>query len=75
MPNEYEDLVAVSRSSLSFNSQIMKMSNLTSFNHKNQNEVLLSIYFRPIVLLLMVPFIFSQLIMRRKTFQKYTSAI
>jgi hypothetical protein len=58
MPNEYEDLVAVSRSSLSFNSQIMKMSNLTSFNHKSQNEVINCNLIRLIVLPLMVHFTF-----------------
>lgn len=39
MPNEYEDIIAVNRSTLSFNSEIFKMSNLVSFNPKNTNEV------------------------------------
>lgn len=38
---EYEDLTS-SRSTLSFNSEIMKMSNLASFNPKNSNEVCLN---------------------------------
>jgi hypothetical protein len=37
LPNEYEGITSA-RSTLSFNSDIMKMSNLVSFNPKNNNE-------------------------------------
>lgn len=39
LANDYEDLVS-NRSSLSFNAEFMKMSNLVSFNPKNNNEVI-----------------------------------
>ncbi len=80
MPNEYEDIIAVNRSTLSFNSEIFKMSNLVSFNPKNTNEVniskkIINYNSRLIALHLMDLFICLQLITKQRIFQKYMNVI
>jgi hypothetical protein len=49
LPKEYEDSMKNTRSAISIRTDMMKMSNLASFNPKNNSEVL-SVNFRLIVL-------------------------
>jgi len=40
LPQDYEDIVSTSKSSVSMKSEIMKMSNIVSFTEKSSNDVI-----------------------------------
>jgi hypothetical protein len=39
LPQDYEDIVSTSKSTVSMKSEIMKMSNIVSFTEKSSNDV------------------------------------